>query len=141
MRAAETLRRHTLVTAVASSRDVLASHPINCCCVQQRRGGTATAMSVAPAPAECGTPAPVVEYTAPAPDEGPHLRARAVGRRRRRDVRAGCSQAGFLDTSGNPSPAQMGTTFLGANESDMYGSCTGGALRRDTPTCPRRWPL
>ena len=33
----ETLRRHTFLTAVASSRDVAASHPFNCCCEQQRR--------------------------------------------------------------------------------------------------------
>ena len=38
-RAAETLRCHTLSTAVACSRDVAATHPLNRCRVQQRRCG------------------------------------------------------------------------------------------------------
>ena len=35
------LRRHTLFTAVASSRDVAASHPFDCGCEQQGRCGVA----------------------------------------------------------------------------------------------------
>ena len=35
----ETLRRHTLLTAAAGSRDVAASFSFNCCCEQQGRSG------------------------------------------------------------------------------------------------------
>ena len=41
-----------MAQAVSYAADVAASHPFNCCCVQQRRCSTVTAMSVAPAPAE-----------------------------------------------------------------------------------------
>ena len=46
-----------------------ASHIFDCCCKQQRHCSTATAMSVAPAPAEWpyAVPAPVVECIVPAP--------------------------------------------------------------------------
>lgn len=50
-------------------------------------------------------------------------------------VRTG-GQSGFLDSSGNPTPAEMGTILLGANEPDMYGSCMGGMMGTCTAPCP-----
>jgi len=44
-------------------------------------------------------------------------------------------QTDFLDANGNPSPAEMGTIFLGANEPDMYGSCMGGMMGACTAPC------
>ena len=45
-------------------------------------------------------------------------------------------QSVFLGSSGNPSPAEMGTILLEANELDMYGSCMGGMMEPCTAPCP-----
>jgi hypothetical protein len=44
-------------------------------------------------------------------------------------------QTGFLDESGNPSPAEMGTLFLGANEPDIKGSCMGNMFGKCIAEC------
>jgi len=44
-------------------------------------------------------------------------------------------QTGFLDTNGNPSPAEMGPILLGTNEPDMYGSCMGGMMGTCVAPC------
>ena len=81
--------------------------PFDCCCVQQ---GT---LRHSEGHVGCRKHQPSAEHQRQwwcTPrhhlTKDPHLHAQAVGRRRRRrDVRAGCSQASFLDTSGQREPS------------------------------------